>query len=81
MPNERKHKFILESPNAETERELKAVLTAAIRKAKEMNQPLIYRNNLCVKPSLFIHKYPNGEEFLVEQDVNTLSEKKVRVLR
>jgi hypothetical protein len=59
---------------------LKAVLEKEMEKVKAMNLPVIYRNELCVKPNLFIHKYPNGRTELIEIDYHTLEEKVIKVL-
>jgi len=65
----------------EREGRLKAVLQKELVKVKAMNQPVIYRNELCVRPNLFIHKYPNGRTELIELDSHTLEEKVIKVLQ
>ncbi|WP_205511178.1 hypothetical protein [Longitalea arenae] len=64
----------------EKESRLKAVLQNEIEKTKAMNLPMVYRNELCVKPSLFIHKYPNGYTVLIEQNTTTSEEKVIKIL-
>ena len=73
-------RLIFELTKKEKERRFKAVLSDAFKKAAALNQPMVYRNELCVKPNLFIHKYPNGRTILIEQDSKTSSEKIVRLL-
>jgi hypothetical protein len=65
----------------ERENRLKAVLEKEIEKVKAMNLPVIYRNELCVRPNLFIHKYPNGRIELIERNVNTSEKKLIKVLQ
>jgi len=65
----------------EKENILNEVLAEEMEKAKAMNLPVIYRNELCVKPNMFIHKYPNGRTELIEIDVNTSEEKVIKVLQ
>lgn len=65
----------------EQESRLKAVLMEEMEKVKAMNLPIIYRNELCVKPNLFIHKYPNGYTVLIEQDASNSEEKVIKVLQ
>ena len=64
----------------EKESRLKAVLAKEIKKVKAMNQPVIYRNELCIKPNFFIHKYPNGLTQLIEQNSNNSEEKIIKIL-
>ena len=64
----------------ERKNRLKAILEKELEKVKAMNQPVVFRNELCVKPNLFIHKYPNGRTELIELDVHTLEEKVIKVL-
>jgi hypothetical protein len=59
--------FFFALTNEEKESRLKAVLAKEIGKTKAMNLPIIYRNELCVKPNMFIHKYPDGHTLLIEQ--------------
>jgi hypothetical protein len=65
----------------EKENRLKAVLEAEMEKVKAMNLPMIYRNELCVKPNLFIHEYPNGRTELIEINIETSEEKVIKVLQ
>lgn len=67
--------------NEEKESRLKAVLEKELEKVKAMNLPVIYRNELCVKPNLFIHKYPNGRTELIELNSHTSEEKVIKVLQ
>jgi hypothetical protein len=65
----------------ERENRLKTVLEKEIEKVKAMNLPVIYRNELCVRPNLFIHKYPNGRTELIEINANTSEKKVIKVLK
>jgi hypothetical protein len=73
-------RLIFELTAREKESRLKPALVEAVRKAADLNLPIIYRNELCTEPGLFIHKYPNGKEVLVKQDTNNFTEKTVKVL-
>jgi len=74
-------RLIFELSPKEKEIKLKAVLSEAITNLTYLDQPIVYRNELCVKPNLFIHKYPNGKRVLIEQDTQNSTEKTIRVLR
>ncbi|MBO9636293.1 MAG: hypothetical protein J7578_24535 [Chitinophagaceae bacterium] len=50
------------------EADLKATLEAELASQAKKNIPQIFRNELCVKANQFIHKYPDGKLFLIEQD-------------
>lgn len=78
MPT-KKRRLIFELSSKEKESKLKAVLSEAINKAIALNQPIVYRNELCVRPNLFIHKYPNGKSVLIEQDPDNSIERTVQV--
>jgi hypothetical protein len=79
MP-EKRRRLIFELTAKEKENKFKAVLSDVFKKAAASNQPTVYRNELCVKPNLFIHKYPNGRKVLIEQDTQTFSERTVKLL-
>lgn len=64
----------------EKENILNEVLAGEMEKAKAMNLPVVYRNELCVKPNMFIHRYPNGYTVLIEQDSSNSEEKIIKVL-
>jgi hypothetical protein len=74
-------KYWSELTDEEKESRLMAVLVEELEKAKAMNLPVIYRNELCVKPNMFIHKYPNGHTVLIEQDSSNSEEKVIKVLQ
>lgn len=65
----------------EKENRLKAVLDAEMERVRAMNLPMVYRNELCVKPNLFIHEYPNGRIELIEINIENSEEKVIEVLR
>jgi len=73
-------RLIFELPVKEKESKLKAALSKAINELTTLNQPIVYRNELCVRPNLFIHKYPNGKSVLIEEDIQNSVEKTVKVL-
>jgi hypothetical protein len=79
MPAKRR-RLIFELSPKERETRLKAVLADARRKATALNQPMVYRNELCTKPNQFIHKYPDGRTVLIEQDSTNSLETTIRVL-
>jgi hypothetical protein len=74
------HKFIFELTQLEKESKLRMVLEEELAKVVAMNQPVIYRNELCVKPNLFIHQYPDGRKELIELNSNTSEEKVIKIL-
>ncbi|MBS1502104.1 MAG: hypothetical protein JST32_08590, partial [Bacteroidetes bacterium] len=76
----KKQRLIFELSASEKEGKLKGVLADAVHQAALLNLPVVYRNELCVKPNLFIHKYPNGKKLLIEQDSRNSVEKTIRVL-
>jgi hypothetical protein len=79
MPVKRQ-RLIFELSTKEKENRFKAVLSEAIAKATALNLPMVYRNELCVKPNLFIYKYPNGRKVLIEQNSQNSTEKTVKIL-
>jgi hypothetical protein len=76
----KRQKFFFALNAEEKESRLKTVLAKEIAKVTAMNQPVIYRNELCVKPNFFIHKYPNGRTELIEQNSLTSEEKVIKIL-
>lgn len=74
------HKFIFELTQQEKESKLRMVLEEELAKVVAMNQPVIYRNELCVKPNLFIHQYPDGRKVLVELNTTNSEEKIIKIL-
>ena len=56
MPAKRR-RLIFELSSIEKESKPNAALSEDIKKATVLNQPMVYRNELCVKPNLFVHKY------------------------
>lgn len=79
MPAKRR-KLIFELSQQEKEARFRRALSATFEKAKELNQPVVYRNELCVKPNLFIYQYPDGRTELIEQDSKNSKEKTLKVL-
>lgn len=65
----------------EKESRLKAVLDAEMERVKSMNLPITYRNELCVKPNLFIHEYPNGRIELIEINIDNSEVKVIKVIK
>jgi hypothetical protein len=74
-------KLFFQLSKEEQNSRLKAVLDEEMEKVKAMNLPVIYRNELCVKPNLFIHKYPNGRIELVEINLENSVEKVIKVIK
>ena len=74
-------KYWFELSAEEKESRLREVLEAEMERTKAMNLPVVYRNELCVKPNMFIHKYPNGYTVLIEQDPTNSEEKVIKVLQ
>lgn len=65
----------------EKESRLRAVLEMEAEIVKVMNLPVIYRNELCVKPNYFIHKYPNGRQELIELNLDNAEETVIKILQ
>ena len=74
-------RLIFELSAKEKENKFRAIVSEAINNLTALNQPIVYRNELCVKPNLFIHKYPNGKSVLIEQDAQNSIEKTILVLQ
>jgi hypothetical protein len=74
-------KLFFQLSKEEQDSRLKAVLDAEMEKVKAMNLPMVYRNELCVKPNLFIHEYPNGRIELIEINIDNSEEKIIKVLQ
>lgn len=74
-------KLFFQLSKEEQESRLQAVLDEEMEKAKAMNLPIIYRNELCVKPNLFIHKYPNGRMELIEINIKNSEKKVIKVIQ
>jgi hypothetical protein len=74
-------KYYFELTAEEKESRLKAVVVEELEKAKAMNLPVIYRNELCIKPNMFIHKYPNGHTVLIEINTSNSEIKVIKVLQ
>jgi hypothetical protein len=74
-------KYWFELTAEEKESRLREVLAEEMERTKAMNLPVVYRNELCVKPNMFIHKYPNGYTVLIEQDPTNSEEKVIKVLQ
>lgn len=79
MPAKRR-RLIFELTQKERETKFKAILNEVSKKATALNQPMVFRNELCIKPNLFIHKYPDGRTELIEQDSQNSSEKVIKLL-
>jgi hypothetical protein len=74
-------KYYFELTDEEKESRLREALAEEMEKTKAMNLPVIYHNELCVKPNMFIHKYPNGYTVLIEQDSSNSEIKVIKVLQ
>ena len=74
-------KLFFQLSKEEQDSRLKAVLDAEMEKVRAMNLPIVYRNELCVKPNLFIHEYPNGHTELIEITIENSEEKVIKVLQ
>jgi len=74
-------KYWFELTVEEKESRLREALEEEMEKTKAMNLPVIYRNELCIKPNMFIHKYPNGHTVLIELDTSNSEIKVIKVLQ
>lgn len=48
--------------------ELRIKLEAVLATQTQKNIPFVYRDKFCKKVNQFVHKYPNGDKYLIEQD-------------
>jgi hypothetical protein len=74
-------KLFFQLSKEEKESRLNAVLEAEMERVRAMNLPITYRNELCVKPNLFIHEYPNGRTELIEINIDNSEVKVIRVIK
>jgi hypothetical protein len=74
-------KLFFQLSKEEKESRLNAVLEAEMERVRAMNLPIVYRNELCVKPNLFIHEYPNGRTELIEINIDNSEVKVIRVIK
>ena len=68
MSDKTRQKQVFEMTGQELYDRLKETLDKELKLMAEKNVPRVYRNELCVKPNQFIHAYPNGKKFLIEQN-------------
>lgn len=78
---QKKNELIFELSETEIEARLKKVLKPILDQNAALQQPVVYRNSLCIKPNFFIHKFPNGNRLLIERNLDDSSAKTVKVLR
>lgn len=52
----------------ELEVRLRNVLRQTLKEHADKNIPLVYQNKECIKSSQFVHQYPNGRKFLIDQN-------------
>jgi hypothetical protein len=74
MSNKVRHKQVFEMNSNELNVQLRNTLDKELKFQASKNIPLVYRNNFCFKENQFIHEYPNGKKFLIEQDQATSKE-------
>ncbi|MBB6498179.1 hypothetical protein [Pedobacter cryoconitis] len=75
MATGEKRKLFFELSKSEKEKRFRSVLNPVLKRNRELNQPVVFRNSLCHKSNQFVHKYPNGKQFIIEIDLKTLSTK------
>jgi len=80
MAKEREHRLIFELSKSERESRLRSALNEAVQLTVDLQQPFVYRNSLCIESNFFIHQYPNGKKYLIEQDQETSKERVLREL-
>jgi len=78
MPNKTRQAF--EMTEGQLNAALKKTLDKALKLMAEKNVPRVYRNELCVKKNQFIHAYPDGKRFLIEQNQTNSKETILREL-
>jgi len=57
---------------------LKAVVMRALNEREAQNLPLVYRTSLCTRKNQFIHEYPDGRTYLIQQNSNNSEERVIR---
>ena len=68
------HRLIFELSKSERERKFKKVLKSVFNLTLELDQPIVFKNNLCIKRNYFIHQYHDGRKYLIEQSQKDSSE-------
>lgn len=68
MPAKNKTKILEALSDPEMESRMRLRLEAELKQQVLKNIPRVFRNELCVKANQFIHKYPDGKMFLIEQN-------------
>jgi len=76
-----KKKPFFELSKKEKRNRFKAVLDDVLKRDAEMGLPTISRNKDCVRPGMFIHRYPNGKRFLIEINSQNSERKTLKVIR
>lgn len=76
-----KAKRIFQVSKVEKNYRLQAVLDQLKKVKIELNQPFVYYNELCKTRNQFIHHYPDGRKFLIEQNQQDSTEKILKTLR
>lgn len=79
--NGQRRKPIFELSKTARKSKFKAVLDEALKREAEMGLPMISRNKDCVRPGMFVHKYPSGRRLLVEINTENSEQKTIKVLR
>lgn len=74
MPAKNKAKILEALTDPEMESRMRTTLEAVLELQARKNVPRVFRNELCVKDNQFVHKYPDGKMFLIEQDQTDSSE-------
>lgn len=55
-------------PNDELRMRIKARLREILDAQAKKGLPMVYRNEMCIKDNQFIHEYPDGRRYLIEQN-------------
>ena len=80
MPEKVRQKKVFEITEQELNVQLKKTLDAALNLQAKKNVPRVYKTNLCVTKNQFVHVYPNGRKFLIEQNPINSEETIIREL-
>jgi len=53
---------------------LERTLHEALKVQASLNVPFVFRDSRCKRKNQFIHRYPDGKVYLIEQDIHTSKE-------
>lgn len=81
MSTEHRKKHVVDLTADEFHSRLLAVVINALNEQKALNLPLVYKNSMCLATNQFIHEYPDGQKFLISQDITTSEETIIKLIQ